>query len=438
MKKLKPLIIGDLKIKVPIIQGGMGVKVSTASLVSAVANYGAAGTISSVGLGYGRPDNKSDYPKASREGLKEEIRRTKKLTNGIFGINTMVAITNYEDLVTTAVKEGIHFIASGAGLPLKLPELTEGSPVKLLPIVSSARAADVIIKTWKKRYSRLPDAIIIEGPLAGGHLGFKREDLVENKADTLENITKDVIALVNGYQKQYNTIIPVVSGGGIFTGKDIAKFLKLGVSGVQIATPFVATHECSVADVFKQAYLNAKEEDVLIIKSPVGMPGRAIRTKLVDRASRGEKISVNCTYRCLKTCDPNTTPYCIADALFNAVEGDLDNAVIFCGADVVKIDKIVSVKELLDKLVNEAIEELNKTKKQLPQRAKEATAKKHLFTINELAGYLEMQPITIYKHAAAGKLPGFKVGSKWRFKKATIDKWIKDQEDTRHKGKSGK
>lgn len=360
MKELNKLIIGDLEIKIPIIQGGMGVKISTASLVSAVANYGAAGTISSVGLGYGRPDNKTNYLKASRDGLKEQIRETKKLTNGIFGINAMVALSNYEDLVHTAVKEGIHFIASGAGLPLRLPELAEGSSTKLIPIISSSRAADIVIKTWKKRYNRLPDAIIIEGPLAGGHLGFKYEELIDKRTETLENITRDVISLINGYEKEYGIRIPVIAGGGIFTGKDIAKFLKLGVSGVQIATPFVTTSECAVADKFKEAYLSAKETDVLIIKSPVGMPGRAIRTKLIDKVTSGKKILIDCTYKCLKSCNPETTPYCIAEALLNAATGDLNNAVIFCGADVVRINKIVSVKELLDGLVNETIFELNK------------------------------------------------------------------------------
>ncbi len=360
MKQLNNLVIDDLEIEIPIIQGGMGVKISTASLVSAVANYGAAGTISSVGLGYGRPDNKTDYPKASRDGLKDQIRQTKKLTNGVFGINAMVALSNYEDLVKTSVKEGVHFIASGAGLPLKLPELTEGSSVKLIPIVSSSRAADIIIKTWKKRYNRLPDAVIVEGPLAGGHLGYKYEELINGTIETLENIVKDVVKLTGGYEKEYNVKIPVIAGGGIFTGKDIAKFIKLGASGVQIATPFVTTHECSVADRFKQAYLSAKETDVLIIKSPVGMPGRAIRTKLIDRVNSGKKIPIDCRYKCLRTCDPETAPYCIADAMFSAAGGDLDNGVVFCGANVVKISKVVSVKELLDGLVNEALSELNK------------------------------------------------------------------------------
>ena len=421
--KLRPLILGDLEIKIPIIQGGMGVKISTSSLVSAVSNYGAAGTIASVGLGHGRPDNKTNFPKASSDGLREEIRETKKLTKGVFGVNIMVALTNYEDLVKTTVKEGVDFIVSGAGLPLHLPELTKGSSIKLIPIASSARAADIIIKTWKRRYNRLPDAIVVEGPLAGGHLGFKYDDLASNKADTLESILEDVVKL----SKKYGNI-PVIAGGGISDGKAIAKFLKLGAKGVQIATPFVATNECSVADEFKQAYLKAKKEDILIIKSPVGMPGRAIRTKLIDKVMSGKKIKFKCNYKCLKTCDPDIAPYCIADALFNAADGNLDDSVVFTGANVFKINKIIPINELMDKLVNEAIITLRKLS---GQKSHKPMPKQHLFTINELAVYLGMQPITIYKHAAVGRFPGFKVGSKWRFKKATIDKWIKHQEDNR-------
>jgi len=417
MKKLKPLIIGDLEIKVPIVQGGMGVKISTASLASAVANCGGAGTLASVGLGDDRQENRADYPKASREGLIYEIRQTKKSTKGIFGVNIMVALSNYEDLVSTTVKQGVDFIVSGAGLPLRLPELTEGTKIKLIPIVSSARAADIIIKTWQRRYNRIPDAIVVEGPLAGGHLGFKYEDIMSRKTDLLENITKDVITLV----KNLGLKIPVIAGGGIYDGTRIADFLKLGASGVQIATPFVTTFECSVPDNFKELYLTAKEEDILIIASPVGMPGRALRTKFIDGVMKGEKRPISCNYICLKTCDPHTAPYCIAEAMFNAAIGDLDNAIVFTGAVPPKIKRIISVNELMDTLVNGALEGLNTNGSQ-----------EHLFTVKELADYLKMQPITIYKHAEQGKLPSFKVGASWRFKKATIDKWIEEQEKTRY------
>jgi len=353
--KLKPLIIGDLEMEVPIIQGGMGVQVSTASLVSAVANCGAAGTIASVGLGWGTEENESNFIKASREGLEREIRRAKQQTKGIVGVNIMVALSNYEDLVRTTVREKADFIASGAGLPLKLPEFIEGTSIKLLPIVSSARATDIIIRTWKKRYNRLPDAIVVEGPLAGGHLGFKLGDLKLGQGKNLENLVAEVLRVVKGYETELGVNMPVIAAGGIFDGKDMVKFFKLGAKAVQMATRFVATFECTVADEFKQLYLAAKEEDVVIIDSPVGMPGRAIRTEFVDKVMRGERVPFKCSYRCLKSCDPKTVPYCIANALCNAVIGDLDNAVVFAGSNVSRVKKIVSVKELINDIVGEAI-----------------------------------------------------------------------------------
>jgi len=358
--ELKPLIVGDLEIKIPIIQGGMGVKVSMASLASAVANCGGAGTIASVGLGYGTKENETNFVKASREGLQREIRQAKELTKGVVGINIMVALSNYDDLIQTAVKEKADFIVSGAGLPLRLPEFTEGSSTKLIPIVSSSRAADIIIKSWKRRYNRLPDAIVVEGPLAGGHLGFKFEDLTAHNENNLEKLTVDVLGVVKEYEKDLNINIPVIAAGGIFDGGDIAKFLKLGARGVQIATRFVATFESSVADEFKKLYLSAGEENIVIIKSPVGMPGRVIMTKFIDRLRQGERIPIKCNYQCLKTCNPKTAPYCIAEALFNAVSGNLDNAVVFAGSNVSRVDRIVSVKELMDDIVSDATKELNK------------------------------------------------------------------------------
>jgi len=358
--KLKPLIIGDLEIKIPIIQGGMGVKVSTASLASAVANCNGVGTIASVGLAFGIDETKMDYDKVSREALQEEIRKAKKLTQGVVGVNIMVALSNYEDLARTAAKENTDFIISGAGLPLSLPEYTKGASVKLIPIVSSARGAEVILKTWKRRYNRLPDAIIVEGPMAGGHLGFRLEDLKQDKAESLENLVADVLRTVKVYEKDSGVNIPVIAAGGIFDGGDVAKFLKLGASGVQMATRFVTTFECSVPDEFKEIYIRAKEEDVVIIDSPVGMPGRVVKTELANKVTQGEKIPFTCSYQCLRSCNPKTVPYCIARALCNAVSGDMNNAIVFAGSNVAKVKKIVSVKDLMDDIVNETIKELNK------------------------------------------------------------------------------
>ncbi|MCK5160992.1 MAG: nitronate monooxygenase [Candidatus Aureabacteria bacterium] len=351
---LKPLVIGDIEIKVPIIQGGMGVRVSTSALASAVANCGGAGTIASVGLSVEAEEcGIKDFVANSNEALKKEIRRARELTQGVIGVNIMVALSNYEDLVKAAASEQIDFIVSGAGLPLKMPALTAGSTVKLIPIVSSVRVADLIIKTWKKRYDRVPDAIVVEGPLAGGHLGYGFEDLQQEKTPSLEELLTEILKTVKQYEKDLNVKIPVIAGGGIFDGKDIARILNLGASGVQIGTRFVATEECSVPDDFKQLYLKTETEDTFIIKSPVGLPGRTIRTKFVEKIMQGVKFPFVCKYKCLKTCDPKKAPYCIAKALLNAVKGDLDNAVVFAGSTVSRIKKIVSVKELIDELVTE-------------------------------------------------------------------------------------
>jgi len=358
--KLKPLVIGDLEIKIPIIQGGMGVKVSTASLASAVANCGGAGTIASVGLAYGTPENETDYLKASSEALGAEIRKAKTLTSGVIGVNIMVALTNYKELAQVTVKEKADFIISGAGLPLRLPEFVKGSSIKLIPIVSSAKAASIIVRTWNRRYQRFPDAFVVEGPLAGGHLGFKSEDLKPPKKNSLENIVVDVLKIVKEYQEKFKVIIPVIAAGGIFDGGDVARFFKLGAKGVQIATRFVATKECSVAEEFKELYLKASDEDVVIIDSPVGLPGRAIKTAFVKKMIQGEKDPIKCLYKCLITCDPEAAPYCIAKALCNASIGDLDSAVVFAGTNVSRVKEIVSVKELMDGIVSEAIKELNK------------------------------------------------------------------------------
>jgi len=357
--KLPPLVIGDLKIDIPIIQGGMGVKVSTAALAGAVANCGGAGTIASVGLAYGTNEMTKTYTDFSNCALKKEIHQAKKISKGVVGVNIMVALTNYEEMVKTAVKEKVDFIASGAGLPLKLPEFTRGSSVKLIPIVSSARAAEIIFKSWKTRYKRLPDAIIVEGPMAGGHLGFRMKDLKENKADCLEKLVADVLNVIEAYRTEQDADIPLIAAGGIFDGKDVAKFLKLGAKGVQLGTRFVTTIECPVSDRFKRLYIAAGKEDVILIESPVGMPGRAIKTAFINKIKNGKKIPFKCTYKCLQCCDVKNVPYCMAEALCNATTGNFENAVVFAGSNVARIKEIIPVKELIDTIIDETIKEFN-------------------------------------------------------------------------------
>lgn len=365
-EKLKPLILGDLEIKVPIIQGGMGVRVSVAPLVAAVANCGGGGTIASVGLPPDTEENRKDVPKSCREHLIKEIREARKLSNGVIGVNIMVALSNYEDMAKTAIEEKVDYIISGAGLPLSLPELAKGSSTKLIPMVASARGAKVLINTWKRRYNRFPDAFVIEGALSGGHIaGYSLDELnsLKDRFESepfLENSVKELLDLVKEYEDKYAVKMPIIVAGGIFDGKDIAKFLKMGASGVQMGTRFVTTDECSVAKEFKEAYIKAKKEDIVFVQSPVGMPAKAIKTKFLENVLKGERKKFVCNYRCLKTCNPATVKFCIAKALINAANGDIDNAVLFAGTNVYKIKEIVSVKELMDELVSETVEELNK------------------------------------------------------------------------------
>ena len=346
------LKIGNLIAPIPIIQGGMGIGVSSSNLASAVANAGGIGIISAAQLGYDEDDFIKNPLESNLRALKKHITLAKsKAVNGIIGINAMVATNNYEAHIKAAIEAGVDLIISGAGLPTMLPKLVKGSSVKIAPIVSSLKAAKVILKLWDKHDNIAPDLMVIEGPKAGGHLGFKVEEL-ENENLDFDKSVIDIIAETKKYAEKYNKEIPVVVAGGVFDGYDIAKYLKLGANGVQMATRFVATEECDASDEFKEAYINCKKEDIQIVKSPVGMPGRAISNPFVKKAhTEGEKVT-HC-YNCLTPCNPATTPYCISKALINAVNGKIDEGLIFCGENASKITKITTVKELMDELVSE-------------------------------------------------------------------------------------
>ncbi|HBN07933.1 MAG TPA: nitronate monooxygenase [Cyanobacteria bacterium UBA8530] len=351
--KLRPLVIGDLIAKIPIIQGGMGIGISRSRLAAAVANCGGIGVISGVQIGFDEPDHNNNARAANIRALRKHIRTAKELSpKGIIGLNLLVAGTEYDQLVAVAVEEKIDLIISGAGLPSTLPGLVKGSDTKIAPIVSSARAAQVITKMWEKKYQRLPDLIIVEGPEAGGHLGFTLEQLEENEID-LKDILTEVLAVLKPFEEKYRKKIPVVCAGGIFYGKDIAACLAAGADGVQMSTRFVATDECDADEKFKKAYVEARKEDIHLVNSPVGMPGRAIRNAFTEKMKNGsEKIS-KC-YNCLKTCDPKDTPYCISQALICAVKGDLEEGLIFSGSNSYKVEGIVKVSDLMAELVQEA------------------------------------------------------------------------------------
>lgn len=351
--KISELKIGDKIAKLPIIQGGMGIGVSLSKLASAVANAGGIGIISGAQPGYKEPDFRSDNEHANLVGLEKEIRKARTLSpNGIIGVNFLASVTNYADMVKLAVKEKVDLIISGAGLPKNLPSFVIGSNTKIAPIVSSGKAASTITRLWTKKYDYLPDAIIVEGPKAGGHLGFSVEDL-KNNAPNIKDIVKDVVQAIKDFEIKYNRKIPVIAAGGIFTGQDIAECIEHGAAGVQMSTQFVATEECDAHENFKQAYIDAKEEDIQLIVSPVGLPGRAVRNKFVESVESTNQKIKHC-YRCLRGCNPATTPYCITEALVASVEGDVDNGLVFIGSNGHRLNKITKVKDLMSHLVQEA------------------------------------------------------------------------------------
>ncbi len=360
---MRELRIGDLVVPIPIIQGGMGVGVSLSGLAAAVANEGGIGVISSAGLGLLYRKFSSDFLEASIIGLKEELRKVKEKTKGIIGVNIMVAMSNYEDMVKTAIAEKVDIIFSGAGMPLNLPKfLTPGSTTKLAPIVSSGKAARLLCEKWKSVYDYLPDAFVVEGPKAGGHLGFKNEQ-INDPHFALENLVPEVVHEVRVYEEKYNRSIPVIAAGGVYSGADVYDMIQRGASAVQLGTRFVTTRECDASDVFKQAYINAEESEIEIIQSPVGMPGRAIRNSFIEKVRNGLKHPISCPVKCIKTCDITSTPYCIISALMNAYRGNMANGYAFAGSNAFRATSISSVKEVMDDLVNGFKAKLEELKK---------------------------------------------------------------------------
>jgi len=350
-RTLKSLVIGDITARIPVIQGGMGVGISLSGLAAAVANAGGIGVIAAAGIGLLEPDGFKDFLGANIRALQREIRKARTLTKGVLGVNIMVALTNFADMVRTAIEEKIDIIFAGAGLPMNLPEYLHGSTTKLVPIVSSARAAALLAKRWLEKYHYVPDAFVVEGPMAGGHLGFKEEQL-KDPAFALEKIVPEVLQAVRPFEEKTGRKIPVIAGGGVYTGADIRKYIEMGASGVQMATRFVATYECDASIKFKNAYIKARKEDLRIIKSPVGMPGRAITNAFLDDVEQGKKKPFTCPYHCIITCDIEKAPYCISLALLNAQKGNLENGFAFSGANVGRVEKIVSVQDLMNELVD--------------------------------------------------------------------------------------
>ncbi|MFC2130260.1 NAD(P)H-dependent flavin oxidoreductase [Bacteroidota bacterium] len=354
---MNELIIGDLKVKVPIIQGGMGVAISLSGLASAVANQGGIGVISAIGLGMKEPNYMKNFHKANKKVLRKEIRKAKSLTNGVLGVNIMLAVTDWEEMFKISIEEEIDIVFLGAGLPLKMPETIHPDTLKLTrtkiaPKVSSPRAVNIILKYWAEKYNHLPDAFVIEGPLAGGHLGFRKTELTNNNI-SLSSLIRETVEIIKPYEEKFNKEIPVIAAGGIYTGKDIFEIMQHGAKAVKMGTRFVTTHECDASIEFKESYINSSKEDITIIDSPVGLPGRAIRNNFIDEINSGMKKPFKCYWRCIKPCDYKNAPYCIAQALFNAANGKMDEGFSFAGTNAYKATKLESVKEIMDELIQE-------------------------------------------------------------------------------------
>ena len=346
---MKELTINGITAKLAVIQGGMGVGVSLSGLAGAVAYEGGIGTISAAQPGYNWEGFESNPLKANLEALAYHIKKAKEIASGgIVGVNIMCALNNYAEYVKCCIESKADIIISGAGLPINLPELVKGSAIKIAPIVSSVKAAAILLSAWNKKYKKTADMVVVEGPKAGGHLGFSHDQL-EQDINFDDNL-KDIIDHVRTYEEKYDREIPTVFGGGVYDRKDAEHYMNLGCAGVQIGTRFVATEECDAHENFKLAYVNAGRDDATIVKSPVGLPGRALNNDFVRNAKLGDCVVERC-HACIKGCKPASVPYCITKALINSVNGKLKEGLVFCGENVHKIKEITTVKKIMSEFL---------------------------------------------------------------------------------------
>jgi nitronate monooxygenase len=353
---MNALLIGDdIRVRLPIIQGGMGVAISLSGLASAVANAGGIGVISAAAIGMKEPDYIRNFREANKRALCKEIKRARSLTDGVLGVNIMMALTDHEDLIKVAIEEKIDLIILGAGLPLRIPGMLAEAGLmdyktKLAVKVSSAKAAKLIFQYWANKYNRIPDAVVVEGPLAGGHLGFKKDELTGTVVP-LHRLIEETVKEVKVFEEKFRREIPVIAAGGIYTGKDMYDIMQAGAKGVKLGTRFVTTYECDASPVFKESYLNCRQEDITIINSPVGMPGRVIRNDFVDQILLGNTKPFKCVWNCLSPCNYKEAPYCIAQVLFNSAAGRMAEGFAFAGANAYRATKIQHVSEVMDELV---------------------------------------------------------------------------------------
>lgn len=347
-----PLELGDKKVRLPIVQGGMGVGISLGGLAGAVAKAGGLGVISAAQIGFNEPDFENNTVEANLRAIDKEYQKAREISpDGVIGFNIMVALQHYKDYVVQAAKVGADIVISGAGLATDLPDYVKGFATKIAPIVSGERAAQVLLKLWDRKYQTTADMVVIEGPLAGGHLGFHKEEVESITEEAYEGTIQKVIQVVKEYADKYAKKIPVIVAGGIDTAQKVKRMFELGADGVQVASAFVATEECDAAEGFKRAYVESKEEDIQLVTSPVGMPGRAIRNSFIERVEAGVKEPITKCYGCIKNCKPAEIPYCITKALVTSARGDADNGLVFCGANTYKIQGITTVQEVMETLL---------------------------------------------------------------------------------------
>lgn len=347
--------LGNRELALPLIQGGMGVGVSMGGLAGAVAAQGAMGTLSTADAGWNEPDFASHPQQANLRALRREVQRAKRLAAGagLVAVNAMVATRQYADSVRTALEAGADAIVSGAGLPLELPALAEGFEALLAPIVSGPRAAQLICRTWAKRYGRVPDFVVLEGCQAGGHLGFEEADLLSGRCAPLSRLIPEVLAALRPFEEKFGRAIPLFCAGGVATGAEMARCTRLGAAGAQLATRFIATEECDAGQGYKDVLLAARPEDLRIIHSPVGMPGRAVNSPLVQRLAAGMRQPPAHCSGCIKSCRPAETPFCITHALIEAVKGNWEEGLFFSGSRVDLVDRMRTVPDLIDELMKE-------------------------------------------------------------------------------------
>lgn len=356
----KSLQIGKHTIEIPIVQGGMGVGISWDQLAGTVSKEGGLGVVSSVGTGYfmdkkyskklvlERPLDAINF--YSKEGFKAIHDSARKICgNKPLAANVLYAINDYGRVVKDACEAGFNIIITGAGLPTNMPEFTEGYPdVALVPIVSSAKALKIICKRWTKRYNRVPDAVIVEGPKSGGHQGFSYEQckLPENQ---LENIVGPVVEEAKNWGD-----MPIIAAGGVWDKADIEEMMSLGASAVQMGTRFIGTQECDAHDNFKTVLLNAKKDDIQLMSSPVGYPAQGVVTNLTHLIAKREGPDIKCISNCVAPChrgeEAKAVGFCIADRLSDAYRGNLETGLFFSGTNGYRLDKIITVKELINKL----------------------------------------------------------------------------------------